>query len=101
MDMASASVVANMMICQAALLASSGCFCPRKCPATTAPPVASAEKTLISRMFTVSTRDTPDTAASPTTDIIIVSAMPTAIASVCSMTRGMISFFRSLFEYNI
>ena len=55
----------------------------------------------MSRMFTVSTSDTPETAASPAADTMIVSAMPTAIASVCSIIRGMISFFRSPLEYSI
>ncbi len=46
----------------------------------------------------MSTRETPDTAASPTEEIIMVSAMPTVMARVCSRIRGMISFFKSLLE---
>ena len=65
---------------------------------TTAPPVASAASTLMMRLLNISTRETPETAASPTEEIIIVSAIPTVMARVCSRISGIISFFRSLLE---
>ena len=46
----------------------------------------------------VSTKDTPDRAASPMLDTIMVSAIPIMADMTCSTTRGMISFLRSLFE---
>ena len=90
--------MANNKICHADLHASSLFFFPRKCPETTAPPVARAENTLISKMLTVSTSETPETAASPAAETIIVSAIPTAIARICSMISGIISFRRSFPE---
>ena len=45
------------------------------------------------RTFSISTSDTPETAASPTEDTMIVSARPTVIESTCSSTSGQISFF--------
>ena len=59
-------------------------------PATTAPPVASAAKTLISRIIMLSTSETPDTADSPTLATMMESAMPTSTASSCSTIRGRI-----------
>ena len=64
---------------------------PRYWDTTTAPPVDRAAKIWISSMLSPSTRDTPDTAASPAVVTITVSAMPTVISSSCSMTSGMIS----------
>ena len=61
-----------------------------------APPVANAANMLIRSTITWSTSDTPDTAASPTLEIIIESAMPTSIARNCSIMRGMISAARAL-----
>ena len=63
---------------------------------TTAPPVASAEKTLIISWASRSTRDTPDTAASPTDATIIESARPTVMARPCSIISGQMSFVRDL-----
>lgn len=40
----------------------------------------------------------PETAASPQEETITVSAIPMVTARSCSITRGMISFRRSLFE---
>ena len=54
---------------------------PRYCDAITAPPVATAAKTALMSMLIMSTSDTPEIAASPTEEIIIVSAMPTVRAS--------------------
>ena len=70
------------------LLARSSFFAPRYWPATTAPPVAKAVNSWISRMLTESTRETADTAASPTLEIMTESAMPTNMARNCSATSG-------------
>ena len=48
-----------------------------------------------------STRDTADTAASPTEDTIIESAIPTKIDKSCSIISGNINFFKSAFEKSI
>ena len=74
--------------------------CPSSCPATTAPPVASAIKRPMRRILMLSTSDTLATADSPTTATIIVSASPTSTASSCSMIMGVIRFFRSLLVNN-
>ena len=55
----------NHTSCVAALHADFSSFLPIYCPATTAPPVASAAKILMIRIIILSTSDTPDTAASP------------------------------------
>lgn len=47
----------------------------------TAPPVATAAKIALMSMLIISTSDTPEIAASPTEEIIIVSAMPTVRTS--------------------
>ena len=75
-----------------------GRFFPIYWPHTTAPPVAIAVNMLISRIKIVSISDTLDTAASPTLDTIIESAMPTAMARSCSIRSGTISCFRSALE---
>ena len=74
------------------------CFfpAPSNCEVTTAPPVASAASTDMTRLFTMSIRDTPDIAASPTFATIIISAMPTMMVRACSSIRGIISLCRSL-----
>jgi len=56
--------------------------------ATTAPPVASAVMIWIIRVLKVSTRLTPDTAASPTDDTIRVSARPMVTLRACSAISG-------------
>ena len=55
---------------------------------TTAPPVASALMIWIIRVLKLSTRLTPDTAASPTEDTIKVSARPMVTLSACSAISG-------------
>ena len=55
---------------------------------TTAPPVASALMIWIIRVLKLSTRLTPDTAASPTEDTIRVSARPMVTLSACSAISG-------------
>ena len=66
-------------------------FCaPKYWPATTAPPVAKAVNKLISSTLMESTRETADTAASPTPATMTESAMPTNMAKNCSATRGSI-----------
>ena len=55
---------------------------------TTAPPVARAVMVWINRVLKVSTRLTPETAASPTEETIRVSARPMVTLRVCSATRG-------------
>ena len=56
--------------------------------ATTAPPVASAVMIWIIRVLKVSTRLTPDTAASPTDDTMRVSARPMVTLRACSAISG-------------
>ena len=46
----------------------------------------------------MSTRDTPEVAASPTLDTIMVSTMPTDTARICSTISGKISFLKSALE---
>ena len=70
-------------------------LCPRYCDAITAPPVASAENTVIASWFTISTKETPETAASPTWDTMTVSQRPTKTARICSKIKGMINFLKS------
>ena len=73
-------------------------LCPRYWEDTTAPPVATAAKILINRVLTISTKDTPEVAASPAFDTIMVSTIPTDTASICSTIRGSISRFKSWLE---
>ena len=81
----------NQTICVDARHACSVRFCPRYCPTITAPPVASAANTLINNTIMLSTKETPETAASPTFAIMIESAMPTNTARSCSTTSGRIN----------
>ena len=83
--------------CDADALARSRFCTPINCDDTTAPPVASAAKILISKMLIISTREIPDTAASPTDETMIVSTIPTVTASACSMMSGIISFLSAWF----
>ena len=80
--------------------ACSAFFFPMNCPAITAPPVASAVKMLMINTITVSIKDTPDTAASPTLATMIESASPTNACRNWSIISGMISFRKSAFEKN-
>ena len=66
--------------------------------AMTAPPVAKEENSVMSKKLMESTREMPETAASPQEETITVSAIPMVTARSCSITRGMMSFRRSLFE---
>ena len=66
--------------------------------ATTAPPVARAEKMLINSTLSISTSATPDTADSPTYETCMVSITPMSMASVCSMMSGRIRRRRSMPE---
>ena len=84
--------------CLADLQASSRLQAPKNCETTTAPPVAKAASMLITRVLNISTKDTPETAASPAEAIIIVSAMPTVKVRACSKSSGRQSFFKSFFE---
>ena len=70
-------------------------LCPRYWEDTTAPPVATAAKILMNRVLTISTRETPEVAASPAFDTIMVSTIPTDTASICSTIRGSIRRFKS------
>ena len=66
-------------------------FCsraPRYWLTTTAPPVASAANSTMMRLLIISTRLTPEMAASPQRDPIMVSAMPTVTSSSCSTSSG-------------
>ena len=71
---------------------------PSSWAAMTAPPVAMAVNTLISRILSVSTREIPETAVSPTPATMIVSAIPTKTARNCSMISGRISRLMAAFE---
>ena len=95
---ATALRLTNHTSCVAALHADFSSFLPIYCPATTAPPVASAAKILMIRIIILSTSDTPDTAASPTFATIIESAIPTKTANNCSITKGPIRFASSRLE---
>ena len=63
-------------------------FCPIYWEATTAPPVATAANTLIKSVLIISTSDTPEVAASPTLETIIVSTIPTVTARIL-VNKGM------------
>lgn len=80
------------------MLAFSRSLRPRYWEATTAPPVASAENILISSTLMESTREIPDTAASPQVETIMVSIMPMVTASNCSSMSGMSRRRRSSLE---
>ena len=58
---------------------------------TTAPPVASAANSTMMRLLIMSTRLTPEMAASPQRDTIMVSAIPTVTSSSCSTSSGPVS----------
>lgn len=73
---------------RAARFASSGCFAPTHRDATTAPPVARALNILMKRMKIMSTRETPETDASPRLDTMTVSMIPMRMERNCSATRG-------------
>ncbi len=99
MIMAARAVVAYKS-CFAAMQAFFCSCLPRYCAVTTAPPVARAEKICINKMLMESTREMPDTAASPTFVTITVSAMPMVTASSCSMTSGTSSRTSARLEKN-
>ena len=75
-------------ICAAAARAFFSSRWPMYWLATTAPPVASAVMIWIIRVLKVSTRLTPDTAASPTDDTMRVSARPMVTLRACSAISG-------------
>lgn len=87
----SETAVMTYKSCLAAEQARSRSLRPRYWDTTTAPPVPRAAKTWISSRLMLSTRDIPETAASPAVVTMTVSAMPTVISKSCSMTRGMMS----------
>ena len=76
------------MIWPAVALAFLGSSWPMYWLVTTAPPVARADMIWIIRVLKVSTRLTPETAASPTEDTIRVSARPMVTLRACSATSG-------------
>ena len=79
----------------------SACFCslaPKYWLTTTAPPVASAANSTMMRLLTISTKLTPEMAASPQRETIIVSAMPTVTSSSCSTSSGPVRTSRSRSE---
>ena len=84
--------------CPAALQAISGFFFPMNWADTTAPPVASAASICMISTLTESTKETPETAVSPTAATIITSTMPTSTANICSTIRGARSFNKSFLE---
>ena len=79
----------------AAFLPFSISLCPMYCDTTMVPPVARALNTYKNTPLIMSTRETPEIAASPACDTIIVSATPTSMTRTCSMISGTISAFRS------
>ena len=87
---AEARAVMEYRSCLAATQAFSLLFMPMYCEATTAPPVARAEKIWIRRMLMESTSEIPETAASPTLATMIVSERPIVTARNCSATSGRI-----------
>ena len=64
---------------------------PRNWLVITAPPVARPANRVSTTLLIMSTRDTPEMAASPTEDTITPSAMPTSTERACSMTSGISS----------
>jgi len=78
--------------CFAEDLAFSKSFLPINWEITTAPPPARAVNKYIISRLTVSTKETPETAASPALATIIESAIPVVIARVCSSIKGIIIF---------
>ena len=60
--------------------------------------MARAEKMLIIKMLMASTSETPETAASPQTETMTVSAMPMVMDRNCSTISGIISRCRSFLE---
>ena len=91
-EIASEMTVTTRYSCFAASQARLLSRAPSSCATTTAPPVASAAKMLIMSTFIISTSETPDTAASPHEETMMVSARPTVMASTCSSTSGQMSF---------
>ena len=81
--------------CPALLSAFFCSFAPKNWLTTTAPPVASAANSTMIRLLIISTRLTPEMAASPQRDTIMVSAMPTVTSSSCSISSGPVSFSSS------
>ena len=71
---------------------------PKYCVTITEPPPATAVNIAIIKLFTSLTIDTPEIAASPAADTIIVSAMPTNITRSCSISKGRIKRISCLLE---
>ncbi len=82
------TLLSTSMICAAVALAFLGSRWPMYWLVTTAPPVASADMIWIIRVLKLSTRLTPETAASPTEETIRVSARPMVTLSACSAMSG-------------
>ncbi len=85
----------DAMSCSPAIQAFFFSLWPRYWADTTAPPVAKAANSPISRKLILSTKETPDTAASPTLATMIPSAIPTVTANICSIISGIINFISS------
>ena len=64
----------------------------------TAPPVARAPMICMIKTLMESTRETPDTADSPTAATITTSTIPTSTAMICSTIRGARSFIICFLE---
>lgn len=84
--------------CPALFRASSCLRAPKNWLVITAPPVAKAANRFKMTLLIMSTRDTPDMAASPTAETITPSHMPTRAARACSITRGKINRTNARFE---
>ena len=69
-----------------------GFWLPIICATTTAPPVDMAINILINKTLTISTSETPDTAASPAYDNNMVDTMLTKTSRIWSRNKGSISF---------
>ena len=81
--------------CFAAREERSGRFLPMYWAQTTAPPVDSAENRLLSKIWILSTNETPETAASPSLPTMTMSAIPTVSERNCSAIRGQIRSSKS------
>ena len=77
--------------CEADSFVFSSSLFPRYCVTITEPPPAIAVNIAIIRLFTSFTMDTPEIAASPAADTMIVSAIPTSITNSCSTNKGRIN----------
>ena len=89
--------IENMSNCPEARFVASFSLRPIYWLMTTAPPDAKAVNKYMNTVLNELTRETPDTALSPTKLTINVSTIPTNMTNSCSKNNGIIIFFKSLF----